>query len=118
MNEKTDKLLIAGIELWLKVGCAERERAFAQRIELNVTLELPLAPAGKNDDLSKTIDYAAAVEGLRKLLTPKKFRLAEAVAEQAADYLLKKFKPRAVTVLIKKRALPGIDWAGMEIRRP
>lgn len=113
-----DKLIIHGLELWLKVGCTEAERAFPQRLEMDVTLELPLSAAGKSDDLSQSVDYAAVAEALRQKLTPHAFHLVEAVAEQAADVVLWKYKPQAVTVRLKKRALPGLSWAGVEIRRP
>lgn len=113
-----DKLIIHGLELWLKVGCTEAERAFPQRLEMDVTLELPLSAAGKSDDLSQSVDYAAVAEALRQKLTPHAFHLVEAVAEQAADVVLWKYKPRAVTVRLKKRALPGLAWAGVEIHRP
>jgi dihydroneopterin aldolase len=64
------------------------------------------------------VDYAAVAEALRQKLTPQSFRLIETVAEQAADLVLWKYKPRSVTVLLKKRALPGLAWAGVEIHRP
>jgi dihydroneopterin aldolase len=113
-----DCLILSGLELWLKVGCTEEERAFPQRLELDVTLELPLAQAGKRDDLALTVDYAEAAALIRNALEPRAFRLAEAVAEQTADLLLSKYKLSSVTVLIKKRALPGLDWAGVRIQRP
>jgi dihydroneopterin aldolase len=78
-----DKLIIHGLELWLKVGCTEAERAFPQRLEMDVTLEMPLSAAGKSDDLSQSVDYAAVAEALRQKLTPQSFRLIETVAEQA-----------------------------------
>lgn len=113
-----DQLILSGLEVWLKVGCTEEERAFPQRIEMDVTLELPLADAGKGDNLSASIDYAEACDLIRNTLGPRTFKLAEAVAEQTADLLLWKFKLTSVTVLVKKRALPGLSWAGVQIHRP
>jgi dihydroneopterin aldolase len=37
-----DQLILSGLEAWVKVGCSEEERAFPQRIEMDVTLHLPL----------------------------------------------------------------------------
>jgi FolB domain-containing protein len=113
-----DQLILEGVEIWLRVGCTEAERAFPQRIELDLTLELPLAHAGKEDNLSATIDYAQVVDLVKKTLEQKSFKLAEAVAEQTAELLLWKHKLAAVTVRVKKRALPGLAWAGVQIRRP
>lgn len=113
-----DKLIVNGLELWLKVGCTAAERAFAQRIEVDFALLLDLAAAGEKDDLTKTVDYAEACALVKKNLTPRTFKLAEAVAEKTAEVLLKRFKVSSVEVRVKKRALPGIAWAAVEISRP
>ncbi|MBK8575791.1 MAG: dihydroneopterin aldolase [Elusimicrobia bacterium] len=112
-----DQLILSGLDLWLKVGCTEEERAFAQRVEMDVTLHLPLSDAGWGDNLLATVDYAEACALLKKTLEPKTFKLAEAVAEQTADLLLTKYKLTSVTVLVKKRALPGLTYAAVQIQR-
>lgn len=112
-----DQLILSGLELWLKVGCSEEERAFPQRIEMDVTLHLPLADAGWGDNMAATVDYAEACTLIKKTLEPKTFILAEAVAEQTADLLLGKYKLTAVTVLVKKRVLPGLAYAAVQIHR-
>ena len=113
-----DKLSVAGVELWVRVGCTAEERAFAQRLELDFSLAIDLAEAGKKDDIAKTVDYAEAVEILRKSLPKKTYRLAEAVAERAAELLLKRYGVSAVEVRVRKRALAGIDYAEVVITRP
>lgn len=113
-----DQLILSGLDLWLKVGCSEEERAFPQRIEMDVTLHLPLADAGWGDNMAATVDYADACALIKKTLEPKTFKLAEAVAEQTADLLLGKYKLKSVTVLVKKRALPGLSYAAVQIHRP
>lgn len=113
-----DQLILSGLELWLKVGCSDEERAFPQRVELDVTLGLPLADAGWGDNMAATVDYAEACALVKKTLEPKTFKLAEAVAEQTADLLLTKYKLTSVTVQVKKRALPGLAYAAVQIHRP
>lgn len=118
MTQPTDQIILSGLELWLKVGCTDAERAFAQRIEMDVTLCLPLQEAGRTDSMNTTVDYAAACALLKNTLEPRTFQLAEAVAEQAAELLLGAYRVKSVTVLVKKRALPGLTWAGIQIQRP
>ncbi|MBK8870547.1 MAG: dihydroneopterin aldolase [Elusimicrobia bacterium] len=118
MTQPTDQIILSGLELWLKVGCTDAERAFAQRIEMDAALHLPLNEAGRTDSLDATVDYAAACSLLKNTLEPRTFKLAEAVAEQAADLLLGAYGLNSVTVLVKKRALPGLAWAGIQIQRP
>jgi dihydroneopterin aldolase len=112
-----DKLIVSGLELWINVGCSPEERAFPQRLEMDVALELSLAEAGRTDDIAKTVDYADAVRRLKETLEPKTYNLAETIAEEAAALLLKSYPIQAVTVHLKKRAFPGINCAVVEIRR-
>lgn len=113
-----DQLILSGLDLWLKIGCSEEERAFPQRIEMEVTMHLPLADAGWGDNMGATVDYAEACALIKKTLEPKTFKLAEAVAEQAADLLLGKYKLNSVTIQVKKRVLPGLSYAAVQIHRP
>lgn len=113
-----DKLSVHGIELWARVGCTDAERAFPQRLEMDVVMEMSLAEAGRTDSLAESVDYAQVVERVEALIEPREFRLAETVAEVTADFLLRAFKVDAVVVRVRKKALPGIVWAEVEIRRP
>jgi len=112
-----DALSVVGIELWLKVGCTAEERAFPQRILLDVKLEGDFAAAGRTDDLARSIDYAAVTAGLKRALLKNPRRLIEAVAEDAARWVLTHTLARAVAVKARKRALPGMDYAEIEIYR-
>ncbi len=112
-----DKLSIIGIELWARVGCTPEERAFPQRLLLDVVLELPLAAAGRSDEMKHTVDYAAFLYRVKESLEGKSYRLIETIAEDAARLALAEKKVRAASVRILKRAVPGIDGAIVEIRR-
>ncbi|TXH25253.1 MAG: dihydroneopterin aldolase [Elusimicrobia bacterium] len=112
-----DAINVIGIELWLKLGCTPAERAFPQRVELDVRLEGDWAAAGRWDDLARSVDYAAVTAGLRRLLEKKPRRLLETVAEDAARWVLKRTPARAVGIKARKRALPGIRFAEVEIYR-
>ncbi|MBI4395877.1 MAG: dihydroneopterin aldolase [Elusimicrobia bacterium] len=109
--------MISDVELFLRMGCTPEERAFPQRILLDVALELPLQDAGQRDDVSLTVDYAVAVSNLKKQLEPKVFHLMEAAAEEAARIVLANRLVRTVSVRVKKKALPGIGHAEVEITR-
>lgn len=112
-----DRLSIIGLEIWARVGCTAEERAFPQRLEVDVDLFLPLERAGRTDDMAATVDYADAAGRLKRGLEGGEFRLAEAVAERAAGLVLKTFKLRQVAVRVRKRALPGISFAEVALVR-
>lgn len=112
-----DKLEIHGLDIWLHVGCTPEERAFPQKIELDVVMEMSLAAAGRRDRIEDAVDYAAVVEILKQKLSPRRYRLLEAVAEAAAELVLGEKAVQAVRLKARKRALPGIDHASVEIHR-
>lgn len=112
-----DRLSLMGLELWCRVGCTPEERAFPQRLELDVDLFLPLGPAGERDDLAATVDYAAVAARLKAVLEEGECRLAETLAERAAALVLAEFRVPSVAVRLRKRALPGLAFAEVSIAR-
>jgi len=112
-----DQILLSGLEAWCRVGCSPEERAFPQRLELDLTLFIDLKKAGQTDTMAQTVDYARVVHRVKEFLEPTPFVLVEAVAEKTANFLLKEFGVTAVKVLVKKRVLPGLAWGGVEIYR-
>jgi dihydroneopterin aldolase len=80
-----DAVRLRGLRLECYLGVGERERSRLQAIELDLELRLPLAEAGRADDLARTVDYAAVVADVRACVEGKPFRLIEAVAERAAQ---------------------------------
>jgi 7,8-dihydroneopterin aldolase/epimerase/oxygenase len=113
-----DKLRVNGLEVWMKLGCTPEERAFPQRIELDVEMETTLRDAARKDDMRLTVDYAELSGRLRRTLEARSYKLAEAAAEEAARWVLKNFRVRRVTVRLRKRVLPGIDHFEVEVQRP
>jgi FolB domain-containing protein len=113
-----DKLFINGLELWMRLGCTPEERAFPQRLLVDIEMEVPLRSAGTKDDMQHTVDYAEVVGRLKGSVEPKVYKLVETVAEDVAQTVLKKFHVKKVMVRVRKRVLPSIDNFGVEIRRP
>ncbi len=92
-----------------------------QPFEVDVVIELDLAPAGSADDLGLTIDYGRVFAIAREVVEGPHVALLETLAERIATTVLQRHAAvRAVTVRVRKlRApLPGrLAWAGVEIRR-
>lgn len=101
-------------------GVLEREQREPQPFEVDVELALNLQPAGLDDDLTRTIDYAAAFDHVRQIVESTSYRLIEALAEAIAHELLVAFPADAVTVRVRKPRVPidgRLDYAGVEITR-
>ena len=96
---------------------AERPQPF----EVDVVVELDLAPAGTTDDLARTVDYGAIFGAARAVVEGPHVALIETLAERIAAAVLA-VGPAAGTVIVRVRKpeapLPGLlAWAGVEIRR-
>ena len=112
-----DKLSIHGLAVECQVGVLEEERAKAQTIWMDLELAIDAAKAAARDDVREAIDYAALVASVKQLVEGKSYRLMETLAEDIAALILRQFPTPEVEVRVKKRALPGIDFAAVEIKR-
>lgn len=112
-----DRIILKGISAPAHVGTTPQERESLTELTVDVELSHNLAEAGKTDDLTKTIDYAAVTQLVRNIAGQKEYNLIEAIAEHITQSISEKFKPQAVKVKVKKKALPGLSYAAVEITR-
>lgn len=113
-----DRIVIEGLRCWAHVGVPEEERRHRQRLLLDITLETPLARAGRTDHVRATVDYAAAALLAKRIAEGKPYRLVEAIAESVAAALLRVFPAvHSVTIRIRKFSVPQAESVGVEITR-
>ncbi len=106
-----------------KHGYYEHELTTPQPFEVDVELVLNLQPAGIDDDLEKSVDYARVYEATRQIVESTSFRLLEALAEAISHEILADFPVEEVAVRIRKPQVDlggPLDHAAVEIwrRRP
>lgn len=113
-----DTLTLSRMRFFGHHGVLPEEAARGQDFEVTVQLELPLANAGRTDDLTRTVDYRAVHEAVRTVMEGPPCKLAEALAEAVATELLRAFPlVRAVEVEVIKPK-PPVDFicAGLTVR--
>ena len=117
----TDRIELRDMRFAGRHGVLPFEAERPQPFEVDVVLELDLAPAGTTDDLARTVDYGAVFAAARAVVEGPHVALLETLAERIADAVLAGNVPASVvTVRVRKpeAPLPGrLAWAGVEIRR-
>jgi len=114
----SDTLVLSHLRFHGCHGVLPEETAQGQEFDVTVRLELPLAEAGRTDDLARTVDYRAVHESVRAVLEGPPRRLVESLAETIAADLLRAFPPvQAVEIeVVKLRPPVSFVNAGLAVR--
>ena len=111
------KITIVELEVFMNVGVSDEERAHPQRLLLTVDMEFDFSSAALTDRLTKTIDYFAVAQRLLKYGEGRSWKLIEKLASEVADDVLAQFHPQAVTVEVKKFAIPQAKHVSVSLAR-
>ena len=112
-----DMLKLYDLVVETHVGVHEWERKEAQKIWLDIELPINVRGAAEVDDVHHVVDYGALVTQVRQHIAQRTYHLMETIAEETAQLILGHFPTHQVQVRVKKRALPGIDHACVEVLR-
>lgn len=116
----SDRILLEGMVFQGTHGVNPEEQVTPQPFEVDVELALDLAPAGRTDDLERTVDYSQVFTTTGRVVASTRFRLIEALGEAIAEELLATYPADEVVIRIRK---PAVDLGGpfrsvgIEIRR-
>ena len=111
------KISIVDLEVFYRVGVPRSERAKPQRLLLTVEMDCNFSAAIKSDDVRDTIDYFAVRELLSKFGKDRSWKLIEKLASDVAEMILSEFKPKSVTVEVKKFPLPQTRYVSVTLTR-
>lgn len=116
-----DRIEVHGVEFHGYHGVPPAERRVGNRFRVDLAFELDLRPAGENDDLTRSVDYAAAAARVVEIGTGPSVQLIETLAERMAAALLAEFAlADAVEVRVTKLlppAVPSFAASSVLIRR-
>ena len=106
-GRRADAVVLRGLTFYAHHGALPAERSLGQRFVVDARLELDLAPAGRSDDLVRTVNYAEVWQTIRDAVEGPPLNLVEALAERVADAILRRFElVDAVWVRVFKPAAP------------
>lgn len=112
-----DALILRDVTAECRLGVFDWEQEQPQTVWIDLELAIDAARAAQRDEVADAVDYGRLVTSVRQLLQGRTFRLLETLAEAIASMILQEFQTARVRVRAKKRALPGIDYAAVEIER-
>ena len=106
-----DAIHVEGLKVWARVGVLPEERSLGQWFVVDLTVWLDLAPAGRADDLSLTVDYGLAVAAIRACGEKVVCHTVERFSEQLLDQVGEVYGACPVRLVLRKchPPIPGFD---------
>jgi dihydroneopterin aldolase len=111
------RISIVDLEVFYRVGVPDAERARPQRLLLTVEMESDFSAAAKSDSIADTIDYFAVSQRLLKFGEGREWKLIEKLAADICETVLIEFKPRSVSVEVKKFVIPQAKFVSVVITK-
>ena len=112
-----DEIHILGLEMPVRIGVPEQERAAWQVITADIRLTLKRGFDEMEDELSCTVDYEAAANDATALAAARPRKLLEVLASDLVKHFLDRDAITAVEVTLRKRILPHTDAVAVRMRR-
>jgi dihydroneopterin aldolase len=112
-----DRIFIENLRLECQVGVTEQERSRAQKIILDLSLDLELSKAAASKKLADTVDYREVQRQVSLFVSSGEFLLLESLADGVATVVLDGFKVERVRVRARKEKYSVEPSIGIEVER-
>lgn len=111
------RITITDLELWLKIGVPDEERAREQRILVTLLLDCEEPQAAWTDKVEDTVNYEEIVRLVRKITQGEKKTL-EKLGDDILDVILNMPSVHHATVEMKKFVFPETRSVSITLTRP
>jgi len=101
-----DRIRLIDITVFPRLGVAEIEKEWVQKVTLDLELFLDLSRAAASDDVRETVDYEHVYRRTREIAQSRKFHLIESLAGEIVAMVLREFPIRKAIVRVRKTNLP------------
>lgn len=116
-----DCIIIDDLTVFANHGVLPEEKTMGQKFLISLKLYMDIYPAAKNDDISKSVDYAEVCAFITEFTKKNRCKLIEAAAVSIADELLIRYERiSSVEITLKKPWAPiglPVDQVAVRAKR-
>ena len=112
-----DVILLRDVELPVRIGVTEEERASWQMLTADVSLALRKGFDEMRDEIGATVDYEAMAKQMKALAAERPRQLLETLAAEMIHALLQHELAAEAEVELRKRVLPGVGHSAVKMKR-
>ena len=112
-----DAIRIEGLEIFANVGVPDDERSSPQRLIFNMTFWPKRQALELEDEIGRTVDYAAVCAETKNFVQARSDRLIETLADTLAIRLLEIFEIQRITIELRKFILPEVEFVSVTVTR-
>ena len=105
---------IRDLEVRGKIGVPENERENPQRLLVSLRFQIETSFAALNDQIEKTIDYAAVASGVEKVVATSRAHLIEKLVSDIGDTLMTGFPMKRLEIELQKFILPNARYVSVK----
>lgn len=109
---------IRGLSIFTHHGVTEAEQEIGQRLEIDVSFDVPDCDAVLTDRLEDTVDYAEVCDIVALGATERSYKTLERLCQVIAERLMERFACESVRVRAAKPEPPlpiAVDQVGVEV---
>jgi dihydroneopterin aldolase len=107
---------LRGLSIYTHHGVSEAEREIGQRLEFDLSFDVPDCDAVLTDRLEDTVDYAEACDIVALAATERSYRTLERLCQVVGERLIESFGCESVRVRAAKPAIPlAISEVAVEV---
>src|SRR5690242_3901440 len=116
--ESSAEIELRGLSIYTHHGVSEAEQEVGQRLEFDISFDVPDCDAVLTDRLEDTVDYAEVCDIVALGATERSYKTLERLCQVIAERLMERFSCESVRVRAAKPEPPlpiAVEQVGVEV---
>ena len=118
MAQRIDRITLAGIKLYPRIGTTLEERASPQPCIADLQIWGDFEAAASTDSLDKSVDYSRVLLLVQEIVESREYNLVETLAYAIVRKVIQNFPVNRVSIKVRKRPATlqdQIDFVEVEV---